>query len=185
MMKILSPTTHGVLDYLLAIAFLAAPAFFGFESEAAASLARIIGIAYLIASFVTRYPLGALKWIPFPVHGALEAITAVSWIVMPWLFGFAADIAARNFFVVAGVGLLAVCAITNYRAADYAYGPGAHERRVAGERHSAGLGHERHRSAGPRIRFQDVDFRVRPVRVGDGELDVHEAANVEGRRQRP
>ena len=118
MMKILSPTTHGVLDYLLAIAFLAAPAFFGFESEAAASLARIIGIAYLIASFVTRYPLGALKWIPFPVHGVLEAIMAVSWIVMPWLFGFAEDVVARNFFIAAGIGLLIVAALTDYQSSE-------------------------------------------------------------------
>jgi hypothetical protein len=134
MMKILSPTTHGVLDYLLAIAFLAAPAFFGFESETAASLARIIGIAYLAVSFLTRYPLGALKWIPFPVHGVLEAIMAAAWIVMPWLFGFAGDVAARNFFIIAGAALLAVCAITNYRAADYAYGPGGHERRAMSDR---------------------------------------------------
>jgi len=133
-MKILNPTTHGVLDYLLAIAFLAAPAFFGFESEAAASLARTIGIAYLVASFVTRYPLGALKWIPFPVHGVLEAVMAAAWIVMPWLIGFAGDLAARNFFIIAGVGLLAVCAMTNYGAVEHAYGPGGHERRALNER---------------------------------------------------
>ena len=134
MAKILSPTTHGVLDYLLAIAFLAAPAFFGFESETAASLARIIGIAYLAVSFLTRYPLGAVKWIPFPVHGVLESIMAASWIVMPWLFGFAGEAAARNFFIVAGVGLLAVAAITNYRAAEREYGAGGEERRLSGER---------------------------------------------------
>ena len=30
----------------------------------------------------------------------------------------------------AGVALLAVCAMTNYGAAEHAYGPGGHERRV-------------------------------------------------------
>ena len=137
MAKVLSPTTHGVLDYLLAIAFLAAPAFFGFDSENAATLSRVIGVAYLAVSFITRYPLGALTWIPFPVHGALEAIMAAAWIVMPWLFGFADDVMARNFFIVAGVGLLLVVALTDYKAAERGYT--GHERRSMGERRKRAL----------------------------------------------
>jgi hypothetical protein len=50
------------------------------------------------------------------VHGVIEALMAAAWIVMPWLFGFAGDPAARNLFVTAGVGLLAVAALTDYRS---------------------------------------------------------------------
>lgn len=115
MIKVLNPTIHGVLDYALAIAFVVAPGLVGF-SDNAASLSTLIGIVYLGASLLTRYPLGAIKMIPFPVHGAIEAVMAVSWIAMPWLLGFAGDTAARNFFVAAGIGLLAVAALTDYRA---------------------------------------------------------------------
>ncbi|MFN2643352.1 MAG: hypothetical protein ABR570_00010 [Burkholderiales bacterium] len=126
-MKRLKPLPHGILDYGLAVVFLIAPLAFGFESEAARSLSRAIGVLYIVASFVTRYPLGGLKLIPFPVHGVLETIAALSWIAMPFLFGFADDAAARNFFIIAAVALLGVVTITDYRGAERF---GATERRT-------------------------------------------------------
>lgn len=114
-MKVLNPTVHGVLDYVLALAFLIAPGLVGF-GDAAGNLSTIIGVVYLGASLLTRYPLGAIRMIPFPVHGVIESIMAASWIALPWLFGFAGEPAARNFFVAAGLGLLAVAALTDYRA---------------------------------------------------------------------
>lgn len=115
MKKVLDPKTHGVLDYALAVMFLLAPSLFGF-TETAATLSYVIGVAYIGTSLLTRYPLGAIKVIPFPTHGVLESVMAAAWIVMPWLFGFSADAAARNFFVIAGVGLLVVALLTDYRA---------------------------------------------------------------------
>jgi hypothetical protein len=43
---------------------------------------------------------------------------AIGFIISPWLFNFANDIAARNFYVIAGAGLLVVVALTDYKAAD-------------------------------------------------------------------
>jgi hypothetical protein len=116
-MKILSPTTHGVLDYGLALLFLLLPGVLDFPPPAATA-SYAIGVVYIIASLVTRYPLGVLKLLPFPVHGVIESLMAVSWIVLPWLMGFAEHAASRNFFVGAGVALLGVVALTNYRAAE-------------------------------------------------------------------
>ncbi|HEX2544185.1 MAG TPA: hypothetical protein VHL79_04870 [Ramlibacter sp.] len=116
-MKVLSPTIHGALDYGLALLFLVLPRMLDFPPPAAAA-SYAIGAVYIIASLVTRYPLGLLKLIPFPVHGVIESVMAISWIFLPWLMGFAEHTASRNFFVAAGVGLLAVVALTNYRAAE-------------------------------------------------------------------
>jgi hypothetical protein len=79
------------------------------------------------------------------IHGALDyllaivflvapslfdfALMAAAWIVMPWLFGFAGDPAARNFFVAAGVGLLAVVALTDYRSSGARVFKGEERRR--------------------------------------------------------
>ena len=124
-MKLLTPLWHGVLDYWLAVLFILAPTLFGFDA-AARPLSHAVGIAYIVASIVTRYPLGVLKILPFPAHGVLEMLAALSWIAMPFLAGFAADAAARNFFIGAGVALVLVVAITDYRAASLPRG----ERRV-------------------------------------------------------
>jgi hypothetical protein len=119
MTKVLDPRTHGILDYALAVAFLIMPALLGF-SDTAARLSYAIGALYIAVSLLTQYPLGAFKVIPFPVHGVLESIMAAAWIAMPWLLGFAEDTAARNFFIIAGVGLLAVAALTDYNKESYA-----------------------------------------------------------------
>lgn len=116
-MKILSPTVHGVLDYALALLFLVLPGVLDFPPPAAAA-SYAIGAVYIIASLITRYPLGVVKLLPFPVHGVIESLMAVAWIVLPWLMGFSGHAAARNFFVIAGVGLLAVVAMTDYRSAE-------------------------------------------------------------------
>ena len=132
-MKVLSPTVHGVLDYVLALAFLLAPGMVEF-SDTAASLSTVIGVVYLAASLLTRYPLGAIHMIPFPVHGLIESIMAAGWIAFPWLFGFAGDAAARNFFVAAGAGLLVVAALTDYRAAESHVYDGEERRSSASDR---------------------------------------------------
>lgn len=114
MKKVLDPKVHGILDYALAGLFLLAPSLFDF-SETAATVSYVFGALYLITSLVTRYPLGLLKVIPFPTHGVIESIMAVAWIFSPWIFGFSEDEAARNFFIIAGVGLLIVVALTDYK----------------------------------------------------------------------
>ena len=116
-MKVLSPTVHGVLDYGLALLFLLLPGVLDFPPPAAAA-SYAIGAVYIVASLVTRYPLGVFKLLPFPVHGVIESLMAITWIALPWLMGFAEHTASRNWFVIAGVALLGVVAMTNYRAAE-------------------------------------------------------------------
>lgn len=153
-MKLLNPLVHGLLDYALAAAFLILPGVLDF-SDNAASLSRIIGVSYAGVSLLTKYPLGVLKLIPFPVHGVLESLMAASWIVLPWLAGFQDDSAGRTFFMIAGVGLLLVAAVTDYKAS------GAHTAFRGRERRNAILDRrERYVAVSRERRMGPSDRRV-------------------------
>lgn len=136
MPKLLNPLAHGVLDYGLALTFLLAPALFGLE-PAAARLSYVIGFVCFGASLITKYPLGAIRLLSFPAHGVAEALMAAAWIAMPWLFGFAENMAARNLFVALGIVLLAVAAVTDYR------GLGTRAAYTGAERRQPGLDRRR------------------------------------------
>ena len=131
-MKFLSPQVHGVLDYLLGALFIAAPFMFGFVSPLAQIISLAIGASVILLSLLTRYPLGVLRVIPFPVHGAVEFVAALALIAMPWFAGFEGVPPARNFFVATGVALFAVWLTTDYKAAELTtpshFGRGTHDR---------------------------------------------------------
>jgi hypothetical protein len=115
-MKVLSPRVHGYLDYAAVFLLLLAPTLFGFGG-AAATLCYVLAAVQGGMSLLTAYPLGAAKVIPFTIHGVLESGAAVLMLAAPWLFGFSHYDAPRNFFLVSGVGLAVVIAVTNYRTA--------------------------------------------------------------------
>jgi len=111
--KPVSARVHGVLDYATVAAFLNAPMVFGFHGTAAAVAYWISGI-HLLMTGCTDFPLGFFKWIPFRIHGAIELLAGVFVLGAPWVFGFAQDGAARNFFLAIGVVVLVVVALTDY-----------------------------------------------------------------------
>lgn len=117
-MKFLSPLIHGVLDYMLGALFLVAPFMLDFVSPLAQIISLAIGASVLLLSLLTRYPLGVLRVIPFPVHGGIEFIASLALIASPWLAGFEGVFPARNFFVATGVALFAVWLTTDYKAAE-------------------------------------------------------------------
>lgn len=106
-MRILSTATHGVLDYIIAIALLAAPNLFGFAEYggAAVMVPRVLGVAILLMALTTRFELGLLKIIPMPVHLMADVIGGLLLVASPWLFGFA-DLPANAWTPHVIVGLL-------------------------------------------------------------------------------
>ena len=124
MLKVLNPTFHGALDYALALAFLLLPGFVLEFPHDAMRLSQIFGLIYLGASLLTRYPLGAVRLIPFPLHGIIETVMAVIWLAVPWIFKFSEHAVARTFYLAAGLGLLAVVFLTDYRATGAGHAAG-------------------------------------------------------------
>jgi hypothetical protein len=117
-MKILKPTPHGVIDYAMVLLFAAAPTTLGFEGTPQI-VCYVLSAIYLLTSLLTAYPLGAVKVIPFPVHGALEATLAPLFAIFPWLLGFADVPQARNLFLFAAGAVALLWLVTDYHAARY------------------------------------------------------------------
>ena len=116
-MKVMSPRAHGVMDYLSSALFILVPTLFDFGGTAA-TISRVLGVAYLAFSLLTAYPLGLLRVVPFPAHVAFDAALAIALFAMPWIFGFSDDAAARNFFLAMGGVSVVVVALTDARRAD-------------------------------------------------------------------
>lgn len=114
MTKPISARVHGVLDYAVAAVFLNAPMVFGFQHTTASRIAYWLTGIHLLLTACTDFPLGPFKWIPFRIHGAIELVAGLFVLVAPWIFGFSYLAAARNFFVVMGVLLLIVIALSGY-----------------------------------------------------------------------
>lgn len=109
MQKPVSRQTHAVLDYGYAALFAAAPEIVGFTDEKAASaLSRVVSGGVAATSLLTRYELGAVKVIPFKAHLAADVAVGLLTLGAPFLFGFADNKHARNFFV--GMGAFSVLA---------------------------------------------------------------------------
>lgn len=113
MTKPVSPRVHGVIDYATVAAFLNAPMVFGFHGTSAAIVYWLAGI-HLLMTGCTDFPVGLFRWIPFKIHGVIELLAGLFLLVAPWVFGFAQDGAARNFFLAIAVILLIVVALTDY-----------------------------------------------------------------------
>lgn len=118
MMKILNPRVHGYIDYLAVLYFLAAPSLFGFTGLPA-TIFYVLAAAHLILTLLTAYPLGVVKIIPFPLHGAIELLAGIALVALPWLLGFAnSDVLARNIYVASGAVLFVAWLVTDYKTAE-------------------------------------------------------------------
>lgn len=117
MHKLLNPKVHGFVDYALVALFLAAPLLFGFTGMPA-TLCYVVAGIHAAMTLITAFPGGVLKVIPFTVHGYIELAAAVGLMALPWLAGFAAAELARNFFMAAGIAVVAVWLLTDYEAAE-------------------------------------------------------------------
>jgi hypothetical protein len=118
-MKIIKPLPHAILDYVWAGTMMAAPWIFGFKKDRAATINSVAsGAAILGLSLMTRYPLGVVKLIPFPVHGTIETVAGIATASAPWLLGFSNDERAKWTHLISGINTLAVVALTDYQAAE-------------------------------------------------------------------
>lgn len=113
-MKVISPRVHGYLDYLTVALFLLAPTLLGM-SQLPSMLAYAIAAIHLVVTLTSDFPFGAVKLIPFTVHGWIERIVGPSLIALPFIAGFANEGIARNFYIGIGLIIIVVGLLTDYQ----------------------------------------------------------------------
>ena len=118
MLKFLSPTVHGYIDYLAAIALIVAP-FFVIPAEAPAIatwLSIAAGSALIIYSLITDYSVSARRAIPFPVHLAIDFIAGVIFLITPFVLDF--SVITELYYWVMGSAIILVVFFTNATSAE-------------------------------------------------------------------
>ena len=92
--------THGILDYLVGAALIAAPWLFNFsDGEAASWIPVTIGAGTIIYSLFTNYELGLFGLIPMRVHLLIDVVLGLFLAASPWLFQFAGEVWLPHFVV--------------------------------------------------------------------------------------
>ena len=95
--KVISPKTHGIIDYAHAAFFLTLGILCRRSNKAAARTAFVTSGFILAQSLLTDYRFGWKPLISFETHGKMDSIFAsASWAV-PAVFGFRGTMAAKVF----------------------------------------------------------------------------------------
>lgn len=114
-MKFLPTKIHGLLDYLVGAALIAAPSLFGFRDVGgpAVIIPTVIGIVLIAYSFFTDYEWGVVKKVPMGYHLLVDYLAAFFLAASPFAFGFAnqgLNVWLPHFVV--GVTVVAVVAVS-------------------------------------------------------------------------
>jgi len=89
-MRFIPTAVHGAIDYLWAVALIAAPWALGFGSMwAEAMVPLFLGAGAIFYSLFTEYECGAVGVVPIRWHLRLDLAAGLLLAASPWLFGFA------------------------------------------------------------------------------------------------
>ena len=111
--KVINPTAHAVIDYAMAVSFLAMGAFFWKRNKRAAISSMICGGAELVTSLFTDYPGGVVREISFETHGAIDFGLSGMVASMPDTLRFNDD-RETTFFRLQGLAMATVTGLTDF-----------------------------------------------------------------------
>jgi hypothetical protein len=109
---------HGVIEYIAAALFIAAPFLFSFENDTATAVSIVVGVLLLALTASTALPTGLIKSIPVQAHAVIDFLLAAALIAAPFIFGFSDDGTATAFFIVLGVIHLLLTIATRFVAEE-------------------------------------------------------------------
>jgi hypothetical protein len=133
LVRLLPAWLHAIADYAVGAVLILAALMVG-GTPGAVGTGVVVGATVLIVSLFTRYPLGAVKVLPFTVHSAGDYLAAALLLAAPFVLNFRqSDGGLSALYLVAGVAVAAVSLITNYQYRPQTDSPavGDTNRRVA------------------------------------------------------
>ncbi|HUO61052.1 MAG TPA: hypothetical protein VMU24_10315 [Candidatus Acidoferrales bacterium] len=116
--KVIGPTTHAVIDYVVAGTFLFAGVMFWRRNKRAAIGSLACGAATIVNSVFTDYPGGLVPEMSFQTHGRIDAGLAALTATIPSSMGFEEEREAR-FFESSAIAETIVTALTDFDAVPH------------------------------------------------------------------
>jgi hypothetical protein len=108
----LPPKTHGTLDYLTGVLFLAAPWIFGFYANRVANGVCIVaGVAVLAMALLTNYSTGVFRIIPYKMHLVVDVLLGLFVAASPWMFAFSNTVWVPHMFL--GLAVIGIAAMSD------------------------------------------------------------------------
>ena len=114
---------HGIIEYLAAVALIAAPFVLDFDSGAATAVSIVAGVVVLLVAASTEGPTSLANSIPLTAHVALDYVLGAVLIAVPFVFAFTDEGAPTAFFIALGVLHLVVTVGTRFRGPEPAPEP--------------------------------------------------------------
>lgn len=111
--KAINPTTHAIIDYAMAAAFLAVGAFFWRRNKRAAIGSLMCGGAEVVNALMTDYPGGVARDISFETHGNIDFGLSGMVASMPDMLRFSGEREA-TFFRLQGLAMATVSGLTDF-----------------------------------------------------------------------
>jgi len=113
--RLLPAWLHAIADYAVGAVLIIAALIVG-GTAGAVGTGVVVGATVLVVSMLTRYPLGVVKVLPFPVHSAGDYLAAALLLAAPFALHYSrSDAGLTALYVGAGIAVLAVSLVTNYQ----------------------------------------------------------------------
>lgn len=115
----LSLKTHNVLDYVIAVALIAAPFIFGFSDiPAARNVFLVLGGGLAAYSLITKYYYCIARIIPVGIHMVFDATAGLVLLAAPYFFDYRDQLTTLQFsiHVIMGLGAIGLVAVTKTRS---------------------------------------------------------------------
>ena len=113
-MKIISSKLHGILDYIVVIFLLASPTIFKMEGTLC-SFTYGLAAVHFILTILTRFELGIIKVIPFPLHGIIEFFVAIGLALLSFWFNRNGNSLGFYFYLYLAVAIMIVFILTDFK----------------------------------------------------------------------
>ena len=110
-MKLIPASVHRSLDMVSVIGLIAAPILLGMSGPPAI-VSYALAAVHLVVTLSTKFPDTGHKPLSLRNHGIIELVVGIVLIVLPWITNWTG--VARTYYVVIGVILLIIWALSNY-----------------------------------------------------------------------